>query len=481
MRYVPRSVPRWVWLAVPLAYLMYFYQLNGAGMLGPDEPRYASIGREMARSGDWVTPRLWGEPWFEKPPLLYWLTAVAFRLGIGPDWAPRLPIAIIAVAFLIFYWRLLATEFGTRPASMSTLILGTTWGWIGYGQIGVTDLLVSATFSAAMLLALPWVAKGDRQRLPLSAALLALAVLAKGLGPIALSVPLAARRRFRDLLSPRVWLPFLVIALPWYVLCYLRNGRQFVEVLFIQQHFGRLASTSLGHAQPWWFYVPILAAGLLPWTPLAPLLFRRASWNEPRRAFLLAWLLFGLIFFSIFLNKLPGYILPLVPAAAALMALALDEIPDARPWLAASALFLVVFPIAVQVLPGAVAAGLSRALHPHFAWPMLLPAAAAIAVWFLRSRLTAVALLAVCATAGVVYLKVSALPELDRAASARPLWRQIESRADQACIATLSRDPRFGLNYYSVVPLPDCSVTPKPLPITKPETEPRPKGAVTAH
>jgi 4-amino-4-deoxy-L-arabinose transferase-like glycosyltransferase len=299
--------------------------------------------------------------------------------------------------------------------------------------------------------------------LPFSAAFLALAVLAKGLGPIALAIPLAARRRFRDLLRPRVWLPFFVIALPWYVLCYLRNGRHFLDVFFVEQHFGRLASTTLGHAQPWWFYVPILAAGLLPWTALAPLLFRRAS--EPRRAFLLAWLIFGLVFFSIFLNKLPGYILPLLPAAAALMALALDEVRDARPWLVASALFLVAFPIAAQVLPGAVAVGLSRALHPHFEWTMLLPAAAAIAMWFVRGRLTAVAVLAVCATAGVVYLKVSALPELDRAASARPLWHQIEPRVDQACVASLQRDWRYGLNYYSVVPLPDCATSPKPLQI----------------
>jgi len=109
---------------------------------------------------------------------------------------------------------------------------------------------------------------------------------------------------------------------------------------------------------------------------------------------------------------------------------------------------------------------------------MLLPAAAAIVVWFLRNRLTAVVVLAACATAGVVYLKVAALPELDRAASARPLWRQIEPRADQACVANLQRDPRYGLNYYSVVPLPDCAITPQPIQL---ETEPRPKGAVTAH
>ena len=71
MEAMPRKIPRLLWLAVPLAYFLYFYRLDAAGLIGPDEPRYASIGREMARSGDWITPRLWGLPWFEKPALLY--------------------------------------------------------------------------------------------------------------------------------------------------------------------------------------------------------------------------------------------------------------------------------------------------------------------------------------------------------------------------------------------------------------------------
>src|SRR5580658_1547395 len=79
------------WLAIPLLVILYFSGLSASGMLGPDEPRYASIGREMARSGDWITPRLWGQPWFEKPALLYWITGAAFRLGLGDNLAPRLP------------------------------------------------------------------------------------------------------------------------------------------------------------------------------------------------------------------------------------------------------------------------------------------------------------------------------------------------------------------------------------------------------
>jgi 4-amino-4-deoxy-L-arabinose transferase-like glycosyltransferase len=150
---VPWKIPRLFWLALPLAYFLYFFGLTAAGMVGPDEPRYASIGREMARSGDWITPRLWGLPWFEKPALLYWLIGAAFRFGLGPDLAPRLPIALLSVAFLALYWWMLRREFGDATAWFATLILSTSAGWWAYSQSGVTDLPLSAAFAAAMLLA----------------------------------------------------------------------------------------------------------------------------------------------------------------------------------------------------------------------------------------------------------------------------------------------------------------------------------------
>src|SRR6059058_1547329 len=100
--------PKRFLLTIPLLYLLYllyFFGLTNAGLVGPDEPRYAAVARQMAQSGDWITPRLWGEPWFEKPALLYWMEAAAFRLGLSEDLAPRLPVAVFSVAFLIFfYW-----------------------------------------------------------------------------------------------------------------------------------------------------------------------------------------------------------------------------------------------------------------------------------------------------------------------------------------------------------------------------------------
>jgi len=464
---MPLKIPRLAWVALPLAYLLYFYGLGAVGMLGVDEPRYAWIAREMARSGDWVTPRLWGEPWFEKPALLYWMSATGFRLGLPPDLAPRLPVALLAVAFLGFYWWILSREFGRRAAAMATLILGTTGVWLGFSQVGVTDLPLTATFSAAVLLCLPWIGRQDARYLPAAGALLGCAALAKGLVPLALALPLALWIRPRALRlagALRIAIPFLVVALPWYWLCYRRNGWPFIQELIVKQHFARITSASLMHPQPWWFYLPWLPLELLPWTPLLLLLLRRGAYRDPRRRVLLAVALFGLLLFSIPVNKLAGYVLPLVPAVAALMGVALEEESDARPWLVCCGLVLVAFPIAAGVLPDAVSRGLSRVARPPFQTPWLLAAAPAVAVWLLETRgkrLAAVCAVAFGVTAGVFYLKVKVAPELNRTVSARDLWEQISTHPTDVCVDGVDRRWRYGLNYYSVTPLPECSATPR--------------------
>jgi 4-amino-4-deoxy-L-arabinose transferase-like glycosyltransferase len=455
-----------LWVVLPLAYLVYFYDLSATGLLGPDEPRYASVSREMARSGDWITPRLWGAPWFEKPALLYWLSGIGFRLGLNTELAPRLPGALMAVGFLAFYWWTLRREFGSRAASLATLILGSSGMWVGYSQNGVTDVPLATTFSAAMLLAMPWVARRDTRQLPAAAAMFGLAVLAKGLVPLALGAPLLLGRHVRDWLRWRVVLPFFVVALPWYALCYWRNGWTFIHEFFVVHHFSRVTSNALMHERPMWFYLPILVAGLLPWTPLLGLLARRSVYRDRQRVFLAVWALAVLVLFSIPINKLPGYILPLLPAAAALMALALDQVVDARVWLAACAALLVAFPITAQVLPAALLNGLTRAPLPVFQAAWLAAAAVLLLAWLLEARgkrVAAVLAVAAGAAVGIGYLKTLATPELDRNVSARGLWREIGGRASEVCIGNVKRDWEYGLNYYSVAPLPDCDKQPKAL------------------
>jgi 4-amino-4-deoxy-L-arabinose transferase-like glycosyltransferase len=464
---VLRRIPRWVWLAVPFVYAIYFYGLSITGVLGPDEPRYAAVAREMARSGDWITPRLWGTPWFEKPALLYWMTGAGFRLGIAPELALRLPGAILAVGFLAFYRWALCREFGGRVASMATMILGSGGMWIAYSQAAVTDLPLTATFSAGMLLALPWVARRERAQLSASAALFGLAVLAKGLVPFPLLAPLAIGRTVWDWLKPRVALAFAAVAVPWYALCYWRNGWKFIHDFFVVHHFSRVTSGTLMHGQPWWFYLPVVAAGLLPWTPLIALLRVHPFTSDRRRAFLGLWALVVMLLFSVSVNKLPGYILPMMPPLAALLALSLEEAPEGsgtRMLLAACACLLVAFPITGKVLPNALLVGLTRAPRPAFEWVWLAPLALAAAAWVMEARgrrVAAVAIVAVGAALGTGYLKVHAAPELDRIASARRVWRQIEDRANDVCLGDVKRDWEYGLNYYAGRALPHCGDSPR--------------------
>jgi 4-amino-4-deoxy-L-arabinose transferase len=479
-----RTPPRILLLAVPLVCLLYLYDLNGVGLLSTDEPRYASVSREMARSGDWITPRLWGQPWFEKPPLLYWMEGAAFRLGLNQDLAPRLPVALMSLAFLIFFYWLLRREFGDPAAGYATAILATSAAWLGYSHVGVPDLPVSAAFAAAMLLSLGWLERGNRRWLPLAAALLGLAVLAKGLVPLVLTVPLAwmGRRRLLHWFHPRVIGAFAIVALPWYVLCFIRNGRPFLEEFFWQQQVGRFFTSERAHGQAWWFFLPVIVAGFLPWTPALAALGRRTLYSDVRCRFLLLWSLFGLVFFSAARNKLPGYALPLVPALAALAGIALADQKRSRWTLVATAALLVLLGPAAGILPDALASGISRSSPPAFHWTWLLPALACPLVWYLDAagqRAAAIALLAVCITAGAVAIELQAFPEMDRLASARPLWNAVAPMRDRVCVARLHRSLRYGLNYYSVTPLPDCRQEPREIEITQdPGSPPRLVSAI---
>jgi 4-amino-4-deoxy-L-arabinose transferase-like glycosyltransferase len=307
----------------PIVLLLFFYGLTTAGLLSADEPRYAAIGREMALSGDWITPRLWGEPWFEKPPLLYWMVALGFKAGLGYDLAPRLPVALLSAAFILFFFHQIRREFGERAALYASGILATSAGWLAYSHVAVTDIPLAATFSAALLLCLPWVRSGGRRGLFAAGILLGLAILAKGLVPIVLLAPLLwiAGRRWPNLLILAG--AAVAVALPWYLLCYLRNGDVFIDEFIWKHHFARFTTTELQHVQSWWFYIPVLIGLMFPWSPMLVLAPHRP--RDSRRTLLLAVVVFGFVFFSAATNKLPGYLLPLLPPLAAVLGIRLSR------------------------------------------------------------------------------------------------------------------------------------------------------------
>lgn len=345
----PRNSPAarlaWLLLIIATLYICYFHNLGVMGLIGPDEPRYAWIARAMVESGDWVTPRLYGEPWFEKPVLYYWGAALSFKLFGVSETTARLPSAVAAllatVALAWLAWRI----YGTETARWLLLLLPTTVGMIGFSHAAATDMPFAAMLTIAMVCAAvvagltrhantpilprtPWLA------LLLFGFFLGLAVLAKGPAALILSggaVFLWAifTVRWRDafrLFHPVAIAAFGLTALPWYITCARRNP-DFVRVFLVEHNLRRYVTPEFQHVQPFWFYVPVLLVAFLPWT-LALLWSAEFGFRRERRGFhpsaisifLLTWTSFCVLFFSFSQSKLPGYVLPAVPPIALILA-----------------------------------------------------------------------------------------------------------------------------------------------------------------
>jgi 4-amino-4-deoxy-L-arabinose transferase-like glycosyltransferase len=340
--------------------LCLFSHLGAIGLVGPDEPRYAWIARAMASSGDWVTPRLYGQPWFEKPVLYYWAAALGFVIHLPAEWAARLPSAFAALTAAIAIgwlgWKFYAAE--SRPFAppffCAPLIFSTSIAAIGFSRAAGPDMLFSAALtvtmaSSAVVLSRRGALRSENDKqaktnrsdyfaLAVFSASLALAVLAKGPGGIllaagALGIWALATSRWRDvfrLVHPIVIAVFCVVALPWYVLCELRNP-DFLRIFIFQHNFERYLTPIFQHRQAFWYFVPILILGLLPWTVcLWPAfeeglqLWRQKSWSDSPGFFFGCWAIFPLLFFSFSQSKLPGYILPAIPPLALLIAVGLQ-------------------------------------------------------------------------------------------------------------------------------------------------------------
>jgi 4-amino-4-deoxy-L-arabinose transferase-like glycosyltransferase len=454
---------------LPVAALLcalYLADLTGMGMYGPDEPRYADVGRTMAQSGDWVTPRLWGQPWFEKPALLYWMTAAGFRLGLGPDLAPRLPVAILSILFLGFFWWRLHREWDRRAASFATAMLATSAGWLAYSHVAVTDLPLAVFFCAAVLLSLPWVARGERSGLtgPLygdlsltaAAACLGLAAMAKGLVPLLLFLPVPAIgwRRLRDWFRPGPLLAFSVCALPWYILCTIQNGSRFLRVFFLEQQFGRFWSATLQHVQPTWFYLPTVLVLLYPWFPVLVVLPANIR-QDPRVRALAAVVVFGFVFFSASLNKLPGYLLPLLPLVFALLGLGLARATRQAAVVIAPIILLGLLPAISAIAPLILASHSSGTVVPGLhAMLWLIPATILAVIMARFAPKQAFGTAVAVAGLGFLWFQFATFPEFDALASARPLWSTEHPR----CAPAVSRDILYGLYYYSGRQISACPV-----------------------
>ncbi|HSA94241.1 MAG TPA: glycosyltransferase family 39 protein [Terriglobales bacterium] len=326
-----RTVRELVTLAAFCAFL-FFFGLGSFGLLGPDEPRYAQVAREMAERHDWVTPTLHGEAWLEKPVLYYWRARVAFALFGVSDWSARLPSATFAALMAVVIY-LFTRRFRPGGQLEAALITASAAGVLGFARAASTDMELAAPFTIGMLAWYAWHATG--RKLWLAAFYFFLAVGTLGKGPVApglaalIVAAYAGLRRDLRLLWRTLWLPgvllFLAVAMPWYVAVQVANP-QFFREFFLEHNLARFATDLYRHKQPFWFYLPVLILGLLPWTAIAfaslvqAIKRARLAWKErgetrdPLPLFLAAWAVAPVVFFSLSQSKLPGYILPALPA-----------------------------------------------------------------------------------------------------------------------------------------------------------------------
>lgn len=317
---------------------LFLLGLQLIGLIGADEPRYAQVAREMLARHDWVTPVLYGSPWLEKPPLYYWLAMLSYKTAGGvSDTAARLPSAVLSSLLVVFIYAW-ARRFRRGMELDAALITASSAIIVGFGRSASTDMPLTVMFSVAMLSWYGWYASGRRSWLLLFYFFSGLATLAKGpvailLAAIILGVFAALRRDLRLLLRT-LWpigiVLYLAVVAPWFIAVQHANP-EFFRVFFLQHNLARFTSNLYHHREPFWFYVPVALVALAPWTvfAVAALVDAIRDWRfsieqppaqEDLRTYLALWLLVPIVFFSLSHSKLPGYILPAIPAATILLA-----------------------------------------------------------------------------------------------------------------------------------------------------------------
>jgi 4-amino-4-deoxy-L-arabinose transferase len=319
--------------------ILYILPLGWRSLAVPDETRYAEIPREMIASGDWVTPRLNGVRYFEKPVLGYWLNAASILVFGENAFAVRLPTALAAGMTALILFLLVRRFHGTSDAALLTAgAYLTTILVLALGTINILDTMLTLFLTGAM--ASFFLAHREtrpaRQTalLALFGASCGLAFLVKGFlafaVPVVVIVPfLAWERRLKDLVRIP-WIPLLAllaVTLPWAVLVHLREG-DFWNYFFWTEHISRFLSPMPGqHPKPFWYFIPILAGGALPWVVFLPAVVPETTAGltrkDPLLRFAVCWFVFPFLFFSACSGKLIPYILPCLPPLLVIIAMGL--------------------------------------------------------------------------------------------------------------------------------------------------------------
>lgn len=465
----------WLLLAGFCAFL-FFYGVAYFGLVGADEPRYAQIAREMLARGDWITPVLGGKPWLEKPPLYYWQAMLAYSIFGVSDWAARLPSSVDATLMVIAIYFFLR-KFRPRLHLDGALMIASAVGVIGFARAASTDMPLAAMFTIAVLAWYAWCECGSKTYLAASYVFIALATLAKGpVAPflaVAIIAVFAAVKKDYSLFWRTLWIPgivlFCVVTVPWFVAVQIKNP-EFFRVFILQHNLARFGSNLYHHKEPFWYFVPITLLALVPWTVLICVSVTqtvRDCWARRREVlqsddalhlFLAIWLLVPVIFFSVSQSKLPGYILPAVPAGILLAAEYVRRhlIDNDRPRTVVAVLHSIVaaaplvpaLMIQYLVLQHRLPWGRAAAISFGFAF---VPAIGLALTLLSRVGFGGLRFSLVPVTLGVAAVLRLGAPSLDATLSARPVANGIstlEKTRLPLAVFHVSRELEFGLNFY---------------------------------
>ena len=333
----PRFLNRQLVLLIGVAGCLFFSFLGLRDIWDIDEGMHAAMAQTMVLSGDWITPYIDGEAFFDKPVLFNWLNAIAFVLFGFTETAARLPAAITGLGCVILTWQLARKLYGDRVGFLSGLVLATSLEFLILSRVVQYDIPFTFFTTLALWSFANAVIDEKRRRgyFLLFYAGAALAVLTKG--PLGLFLPgmvigvyLLATRQLK-LISQMQIIPgiliFFAIVTPWFVMME-RANEGYLNYFIVKQHFGNFLGgegvMKPRHPEPFYYYIPVLLAGVLPWSALLPQSIVRA-YKSDRMAdhgmslFFVIWIISMLAFFSAATSKLSTYMLPLFPAIAILI------------------------------------------------------------------------------------------------------------------------------------------------------------------
>ncbi len=327
-----------------VASVIFVFFCYGSGvlpLLGPDEPRYSQVARQMLESKDFITPYLGNFPWFEKPVLLYWLMSVCyFFFGIN-EFAARLPSAIAAFGSVILIYRTVSRAAGSKRGAAAAICLATSAFYLGFSHAATFDMLLTFCISAALCnLALFESRTENIRSLNAFYFFCGLGVLAKGfvaliLIGLAVASYITISGGWKNLSRYRPLRGFGIVtavSLIWFAPVSLVHGLTFWQDFFYKHQFVRYTSSYYHRGGGIFFYLPVLLLGTYPWS-VTPFLRLEGNMSHPKKMLLQiagCWLITTVLFFTFSRSKLPGYVLPAAPAFSIFAGIALLDFFEFR-------------------------------------------------------------------------------------------------------------------------------------------------------